>query len=70
MKLERSFLLLFLAFAVTLPALARPAPWFKWRSKVDARIVCAQTSPGEGWIRIARPYREARCEKPLHEPGR
>ncbi len=67
MKLERSFLLLFLAFAFALPALARPAPWFKWRSRADGRIVCVQTSPGAGWVQIAQPYREARCERPLRE---
>ena len=63
MKFERSFLLLFLAFA--LPAFARPAPWFKWRSSVDSRTVCAQTSPGEGWIKVAQPYDDAHCTRPF-----
>ncbi|MBY0453645.1 MAG: hypothetical protein K2Q11_02015 [Burkholderiaceae bacterium] len=30
-------------------ALAAPAPWYFWRSKIDGARVCAQTSPGTGW---------------------
>ena len=63
MRFERLIPLLFLLFC--LPAMARPAPWFMWQSKADGRTVCAQTSPGEGWIKVARPFRDAHCEKPL-----
>ena len=63
MRFERLFLLLFLL--LSLPALARPAPWYKWRSKVSSQTICAQTSPGEGWIKVPQPYREAHCEKPF-----
>lgn len=41
--------------------LAEPAPWYSWMSKADSKIVCAQTSPGEGWVRLGGPYRTARC---------
>jgi hypothetical protein len=44
-------------------AFAAPAPWYRWRSKLDGTVACAQTSPGEGWERIGGPYRDARCEK-------
>jgi hypothetical protein len=44
-------------------ALADPAPWYQWRSKVDGKVFCAQTSPGEGWERLAQAYRDARCER-------
>ena len=44
-------------------ALARPAPWFQWRSKADGALACSQTPLGPGWERAAGPYRDARCEK-------
>lgn len=46
-------------------ALADPAPWYQWRSKVDGKVFCAQTSPGEGWERLAQAYRDARCERAI-----
>ena len=36
-------------------ALAAPAPWYYWRSKVDGHRVCAQVSPGLGWERDGGP---------------
>ena len=48
---------------LSLSVLAAPAPWYKWRSKVDGETFCAQTSPGEGWEKLAGPYKDARCEK-------
>jgi hypothetical protein len=50
----------FLAFA--LPAGAAPAPWYKWRS-VTGDMVCAQTSPGPGWVRLEARYVDPRCGK-------
>ena len=32
-----------------------------WQSKVDGHLTCAQTSPGEGWIRFTGPFRDAGC---------
>jgi hypothetical protein len=43
---------------------AQPAPWYKWRSKLNDKIFCAQTSPGSGWALDSGPYKDARCEKP------
>ncbi len=48
------------AFACT-AALAAPAPWFYWRSKVDGQRVCAQTSPGSGWEKDSPPYDGPGC---------
>jgi hypothetical protein len=42
---------------------AAPAPWFKWRSKVDGKQVCAQTPLGPGWEKAGGPYRDSHCEK-------
>lgn len=60
LKFERLFLILFLA--LSLPAFAHPAPWYKWRSKLTRQTLCLQTSPGEGWLKVAQPYRDAQCE--------
>lgn len=48
-------------FAISV--LAAPALWYKWRSKLDGKEVCAQTSPGRGWEKVDGPYRDARCDK-------
>jgi hypothetical protein len=42
---------------------AEPAPWYKWRSKVDGALVCAQTALGPGWEKASGPYRNSHCEK-------
>jgi hypothetical protein len=55
--------LLALLFTVTSIALAGPAPWYLWRSKVDGRMVCAQTSLGPGWERALGPFSDSRCAK-------
>lgn len=43
-------------------ALAAPAPWYYWRSKLDGARVCAQTSPGEGWVQDSEPYEGPMCQ--------
>ena len=62
MKLS-TFVSGFLIATVCAVALAKPAPWFQWRSKADGALACAQTPLGPGWERAAGPYRDARCEK-------
>ena len=44
-------------------ALAGPAPWYQWRSKVDGKQFCAQTSLGPGWEKAGGPYKDSRCTK-------
>ncbi len=43
-------------------ALAAPAPWYYWRSQVDGRRVCAQTSPGAGWARDSAAFDGPGCQ--------
>ncbi len=54
---------LFLALFLGAPWLveAAPAPWYKWRSVSTGDTVCAQTSPGDGWIKLDRTYVDPRC---------
>ena len=54
--------LLILVGAAT-TALAGPAPWFQWRSKLNGALACSQTPLGAGWEKSAGPYQDARCEK-------
>jgi len=44
-------------------ALAAPAPYYQWRSKLTGQLACSQTPLGEGWEKSRGPYRDARCEK-------
>ncbi len=43
-------------------ALAAPAPWYYWRSRIDGRLVCMQTSPGPGWERQEPPFEGPGCQ--------
>ncbi|HEX2603197.1 MAG TPA: hypothetical protein VHL60_00875 [Oxalicibacterium sp.] len=47
--------------SAALPVSADPAPWFYWRSKLTNERVCAQFSPGNGWVQDGGPYKDARC---------
>lgn len=49
-------------------AVAGPAPWFKWRSKLDGKQACAQTPLGHGWERASGPFRDSQCTKPIQAP--
>jgi hypothetical protein len=44
-------------------AVAAPAPWFKWRSKADGKLVCAQTPLGKGWEKASGPFKDSHCTK-------
>ena len=45
--------------------LAGPAPWYQWRSKIDGKLVCAQTTLGSGWEKASGPYADSHCGKPI-----
>jgi hypothetical protein len=49
-------------------ALADPAPWYRWRSKLDGKVVCAQIMSPQGWQKDSPPYQDSRCEKRV--PGK
>jgi len=40
------------------------APWYKWRSRFNDYDICAQTSPGDGWVKVKGPFQDAHCSKP------
>ncbi len=42
---------------------AEPAPWYYWKSKINGKLHCAQTSPGEGWEKDSGPYKDSKCTK-------
>jgi len=61
-----------LLIAATAPswAIAAPAPWYWWHSRLDGQRYCAQTSPGSGWQKGAGPYRNLRCEQTIPDRAR
>jgi hypothetical protein len=44
---------------------AEPAPYHLWRSKLDGKQVCSQTPLGSGWEKVAGPFRDSQCSRPL-----
>ncbi len=64
MEFLKKLSVLIIIGAFSFSATAQPAPWYKWQSKVNGRVFCKQTSPGEGWTKISGPYKDARCTKP------
>ncbi|UUZ54916.1 hypothetical protein LP419_02810 [Massilia sp. H-1] len=44
-------------------AVAYPAPWFKWRSKVNGSLVCSQTPLGPGWEKASPAFKDSHCTK-------
>lgn len=60
--MKKEYLLSMLAACVVTAAIAAPAPWYKWRSKLTGAEVCAQVMQGE-WEMVAGPYSDAQCRK-------
>lgn len=46
-------------------ASAGPAPWYKWHSNDGDYDICAQFSPGDGWVIVKGPFQDSACKKPL-----
>jgi hypothetical protein len=61
LRSARRALVLGVLAAFCVAAFAEPAPWFYWRSKITNDRVCAQFSPGNGWVQDGGPYKDARC---------
>ena len=55
-------LLWVLLVVVSAPSQAAPAPWYYWRSTYDGARVCAQTSPGQGWVRDSTAFEGPGCQ--------
>lgn len=60
-------LVVLLAGTVLASAVAAPAAWYKWRSKLNGTVICAQVMQGE-WERTDGPFKDAQCDKP-GKPG-
>ncbi|MGB4467456.1 MAG: hypothetical protein WBH99_07940 [Azovibrio sp.] len=58
------FSTLFLLILSSTQALAAPAPYYLWMSKIDGSRVCSQAYLGEGWQRMGGPFQDSRCRKP------
>ncbi|MDR3352818.1 MAG: hypothetical protein LBO00_07470 [Zoogloeaceae bacterium] len=43
---------------------AAPALYWLWMSKADGSRICSQAALGEGWRRVAGPFKDGRCRKP------
>jgi hypothetical protein len=50
---------------ITVTAWAGPAPWYKWHSREADYEVCAQFSPGDGWVKVKGPFEDSKCNKIL-----
>jgi hypothetical protein len=50
--------------SVTTATYAQSAPYYWWKSKIDGKRYCLQTSPGDGWARDSGPFKDARCSTP------
>lgn len=57
------YLSLVLMATLVTSAVAAPAAWYRWRSKLNGKEICTQVMQGE-WEKVAGPFRDARCEKP------
>jgi len=42
---------------------AEPAAWYRWRSPYDDIVICSQISPGDSWVVMNGPYKDASCKK-------
>ena len=43
---------------------AKPAAWYLWRSPSADNFICAQVAPGEEWVVMKGPFKDALCKKP------
>ena len=58
----RQALLVVAALAFAGAALAKPAPWYRWSSKLTGQTMCSQTSPGAGWEQDSAAYEGPGCQ--------
>ncbi|ACT48292.1 hypothetical protein [Methylotenera mobilis] len=60
--MKKSIILLAAGVLVSLTALAAPAAWYKWKSRLNSEVWCTQISPGDGWVLTSGPYKDAHCK--------
>ncbi len=59
-----AMILLLLLLCTT--SMAEQAPWYQWQSKITGGLICAQHSPGQGWVQQAAHFRTAgHCKQAL-----
>ena len=59
MKSASRWILLGILWAA--PLAAAPASWYLWQSRLDGKLVCLQTSPGDGWTLVKGPFKDNNC---------
>lgn len=60
--MKKKHLFPLLLVSVTAISMAAPASWYKWRSKLTGKTVCAQVMQGE-WEIAAGPFKDAQCRR-------
>ncbi len=62
--MTRTVVILVSLLAVGSTANAVPAPWYKWRSRLNGSVVCEQVMNGDdGWEKIDGPFKDSHCTK-------
>lgn len=62
-RIVRLFIPAFLLFGYAL-VFAGPAPWYRWQHPGESLFICAQLSPGDGWVPVQGPFQDSGCRKP------
>lgn len=57
----KNLLLVAIGLLISLTVIAAPAPWYLWKSKLNGELWCTQIPPGEGWLKLNGPYKDAHC---------
>lgn len=60
--IKQSVVLLIVGVLGSFTVLAAPAAWHKWKSKLNGEVWCTQNSPGDGWVQVSGPYKDAHCK--------
>lgn len=61
--MKRTIAIVLLAATAAGTATARPAWWYLYQSRIDGQRACSQSPLGDGWIKMAGPFKDAHCEK-------
>lgn len=63
--------LILLGFYGSNQSVAAPAPWYLWQSKITGGVICAQHSPGEGWLQLAGRFPSAgQCKQAIRQSAK
>ncbi len=60
------YLMMSLLVLLSINSTAQQVPWYQWQSKTTGGLICAQYSPGDGWVQQAGAFRTAgHCKQAL-----